>query len=108
MRTRPPRLVSGAARSPLWRQIKADVTGLPVAVPAETESTALGAALFALVAAGVCRDLREAADRAVRIVERRESDPAAHREYEKSYTLYRELYQQLRPVFQRSADLLGA
>jgi len=101
------RLVSGQARSPLWRQIKANVTGLPVAVPAETESTALGAALFALVAAGIYRDLPEAAEHAVHIVERLEPDEKAHREYDRTYALYRELYDRLRPVFERGAELLG-
>jgi len=42
------RLVGGGAKSPLWRKIAADVTGLPVRVPREEEAAALGAALQAL------------------------------------------------------------
>ncbi len=41
------RVVGGGARSRLWRQIKADVTGLPVALPQTTETTALGAGMLA-------------------------------------------------------------
>lgn len=39
------RLVGGAARSTLWRQIIADVLQIPVLLPVETEAAALGGAL---------------------------------------------------------------
>jgi xylulokinase len=39
------RLVGGGSKSSLWRQIVADVTGLRVSLPAESESAALGGAL---------------------------------------------------------------
>ncbi len=42
------RLVGGAARNPLWREILAAVFGVPVEALVETESAALGAALQAL------------------------------------------------------------
>lgn len=42
------RLIGGGAKSPLWRSIAANVTGLPVRVPAGDEAAALGAALQAL------------------------------------------------------------
>jgi xylulokinase len=40
----------GGARSPLWMQILADVTGLPLRAPAEVEAGALGAAILAAAA----------------------------------------------------------
>jgi xylulokinase len=42
------RLVGGGAKSPLWRQMVADIFGLPVVTPVTTEAGALGAALQAL------------------------------------------------------------
>lgn len=42
------RVVGGGSRNPLWRQILADATGVPVASLAEAESGALGAAIQAL------------------------------------------------------------
>ncbi|KAF8057263.1 xylB [Scenedesmus sp. PABB004] len=48
------RLVGGGSKNGLWRQIVADVFQLPVRVPLEAESAALGAALqAAAVASGV-------------------------------------------------------
>ena len=41
------RLTGGGAQSPLWRQITADIFGVPVVAMAQDESAALGAALQA-------------------------------------------------------------
>jgi sugar (pentulose or hexulose) kinase len=45
-------LAGGGSRSPLWCQIKADVTGLPVHVCPFPEATATGAAMLAATALG--------------------------------------------------------
>jgi sugar (pentulose or hexulose) kinase len=50
----------GGAASPFWNQLKADVCGVDVLVPAEHEATCRGAAVLALVAAGELGDLDEA------------------------------------------------
>jgi xylulokinase len=47
IRPREIRLTGGGARSPLWRQIAADIFGVPVVAMAEDESAALGGALQA-------------------------------------------------------------
>jgi autoinducer 2 (AI-2) kinase len=56
----------GAAKGRLWPQIVADVLDRPVKVPAVVESTALGAAFYAGIGAGVYGNLAEAVDRLVR------------------------------------------
>src|ERR1044071_3154254 len=63
------RVVGGGAKSRLWNQIKADVTGLQVNVPEITETTALGAAFLALVGIGAYASLSEASDAIVKIRE---------------------------------------
>lgn len=63
------RVDGGAARNDLLMQFQADVTGLPVARPAVTESTALGAACLAGLAVGYYQGVEELA--AHRRVERR-------------------------------------
>ncbi|WP_159622059.1 autoinducer-2 kinase [Ruania rhizosphaerae] len=51
---------SGAAKSPVWTQIVADVLQVPVRVPVVKEATALGAALCAGAAVGSFDDLASA------------------------------------------------
>lgn len=46
-------LVGGGARNKIWTQMRADILGLPVLVSKVSESTVLGAAMFALAGAGV-------------------------------------------------------
>lgn len=99
------RVVGGGARSQLWNQIKADVTGLPVAVPATTETTALGAALLALVGSGMYQTLVEACQQTVHIQKRYEPQPAAQAIYTDMYALYRQTYYALQPVFEQAAHI---
>jgi autoinducer 2 (AI-2) kinase len=61
------RLAGGMSRSGTWARILASVNALPVAVPDEPESTALGAALCAGVGAGAWGDLKVAADTVVQL-----------------------------------------
>jgi xylulokinase len=98
-------VVGGGARSRLWRQIKADVTGLPVALPQTIETTALGAAMLALVGVGLCPSLEEAARQAVRIVEVRDPHSETQACYEEYYQLYRATYHALLPVFDQAARI---
>lgn len=99
------RVMGGGARSALWNQIKADVTGLQVGVPQTSETTALGAAFLALVGVGAYKSLEEASSHIVRIVERFEPNAETQRRYEGLYRLYRETYFTLLPVFERAAKL---
>ena len=99
------RAMGGGARSRLWRQIKADVTGLPVALPQTAETTALGAAMLALVGTGACTSLAEAAGRMVRVVETVDPRPDLVARYEEYYQLYRATYFALLPVFEQAARI---
>lgn len=55
-------LVGGGARNKIWTQMRADILGLPIWVSKVSESTVLGAAMYAFAGAGVypspdaCRD----------------------------------------------------
>ena len=93
------RAVGGQASSSLWRQIKADVTGIPVTSLAVNETASLGAALLAAVAVGLFPGLKDAADVFVQKVDTKYPDARAHAMYNKSYDLYREVYQRLQPTF---------
>ena len=51
------RVCGGPARSETWNQIKADVTGFPVEVPAVLETAVVGAAIVAAIGVGAHPDL---------------------------------------------------
>ena len=57
----------GAANGELWPQILADVLGVPVHVPEVRESTALGAAMYAAVGAGIAADVADLATTGARM-----------------------------------------
>jgi xylulokinase len=93
-------IVGGGAKGPLWRQIKADVTGLPVRVPESVETTATGAAILAAVGAGVHESVSSAVEAFVRFrPDVHEPDPGTRDVYEEAYARYRDVYFALRPVF---------
>jgi xylulokinase len=93
-------IVGGGAKGPLWRQIKADVTGLPVRVPASVETTATGAAILAAVGAGVHASIADAVDAFVAYrPEVHEPDAEASEAYDEAYARYRAVYDALKPVF---------
>ena len=100
-------VVGGGAQSRLWRQVKADVTGLPIALPQTIETTALGAGMLAMVGIGSFSTLEEAANQTVQIIEVLEPDQKAQSRYEEYFQLYRSLYQALLPVFDELAGISG-
>ena len=95
----------GGARSPLWRQMLADLYGCPVATLAVDEGPALGAAILAGVGAGVYADVAEAADALVRPAGAQQPDAAAHAAYQPYFALYKRLYRDLREDFTALARL---
>jgi autoinducer 2 (AI-2) kinase len=85
-------LCGGAAKGELWPQIIADTLGLPVKIPVVKESTALGAALYAGVGAGLYDDAAAIARDVTRFERTCEPEPSAQAEYERLYRQWVELY----------------
>jgi xylulokinase len=93
-------IVGGGAKGPLWRQIKADVTGYPIRVPTSVETTSTGAAILASVAAGIHDSVAEATTAFVSFEpEEHQPDPDTREAYDHAYRRYRDVYAALRPVF---------
>jgi xylulokinase len=99
------RAVGGGARSALWRQIKADVTGLPVSITDTIETTVLGAGILALTGSGLIDSLDEAVGLTTRVIETRDPHPETRKIYEEYYQLYRSTYFALLPVFEQAAKI---
>jgi xylulokinase len=93
-------IVGGGAKGPLWRQIKADVTGLPVRVPESVETTATGAAILGAVGSGVHATVANAVKAFVAFrPDEHQPDPTAREAYDEAYRRYRDVYFALKPVF---------
>ncbi|WP_069804177.1 xylulokinase [Thermogemmatispora onikobensis] len=99
------RATGGGARSPLWRQIIADVLGVELAVTNASEGPAFGAALLAGVAAGIYPSVEAACEATVRVTESTAPQSELVTLYARFYEQYRALYPALRTVFQALAGL---
>jgi xylulokinase len=100
------RASGGGARSPLWRQMLADVFDTEIVTVKVTEGAAYGAALLAGVGAGVYRDVAQACETAVRVTGRTEPGPAVST-YADYYPRYRALYPALAPEFEAMAHVVN-
>ena len=101
------RASGGGAKSPVWRQIHADVTGHPHVTLSVDEGPALGAALLAAVGTGAYPTVADACRAAIQTVARIEPDVAAHAAYQKCYGVYRALYPALKDQFTAVSALVG-
>ncbi len=94
------RASGGGTRSPLWRQILADVLRARIVTPATEEGAAYGAALLAAVGAGWWPTVEEAC--AAVVSTRPAAEPSELVEvYEHRHTRYAELYPALTATFER-------
>jgi xylulokinase len=93
------RLGGGGARSPLWRQIQADVYGHEVEIVEAEEGAAYGAAILAGVGAKIWPSVDAACDAVVRVVDRIRPNPANAEVMEKNYAAYRRIYPAMKSIF---------
>lgn len=93
------RIVGGGAASPVWKQIKADVLGLPYVDLSRSEGSVLGAAIIAGRAAGAFDDVKTAARRFVQRTARTEPRQEMHRVYQPLVDRYVRLLEQAGDLF---------
>jgi xylulokinase len=93
------RSLGGGARSPLWKQIEADVTGRPVLTTNNEEAATLGAAILAGKAVGIYSSVAEAVGQMVQIKARFEPAAENKSSYDEAFRTYVDLYTALCPLF---------
>jgi len=99
------RSVGGGAKSRLWSQIKADVTGLTVrTVMGSDHAGASGAAILAGVGSGLFQTVGEGTDALVRLAEGFRPDPARVAAYADVRQTYSQLYPNLQALFARGTE----
>jgi xylulokinase len=92
-------LLGGGARSLTWARIRADLMGLRIERPVNIDTSPVGAAMLAAVAAGLQPDLETAAGCVARDFDTIEPDPRFFDAYQEAYLGYRALFEALRPMF---------
>jgi xylulokinase len=95
--------IGGAANSEVWTQIKADVTGKTIHVPAADTATTLGAAILAGVGVGVYPSFEQAVSCTTRVRRTHHPDPDNHERYQASFALYAELYDRLKDTMAKAS-----
>ena len=100
------RLVAGGAKSPFWRQVVADIFGLQIAIPQNTEGAAMGAAILAGVGTGVFGDFFETTERILPVAMRVDPDPKQHEQYNEIYSHFVRLYPALKGHYAEMGKVL--
>ncbi|GFP26716.1 MAG: Xylulose kinase [Firmicutes bacterium] len=92
-------LMGGGARSDVWSQIRADISGLPVEQSDRVDTSPVGAAMLAAVASGLQPDVSVCADLVKQTTLTLEPNNANRSAYDDSYAAYRRLFDSLQPMF---------
>ena len=97
------RMIGGGAKSPVWRQMAADVLGVPVLIPEQAEAAALGAVLQAcwMLEGGGIEKLKSIIDVHVSVDESASCapDPELRAAYDEGYARYRSWLDALSPLY---------
>ena len=98
-------LAGGGARGEIWRRIKTDVINRSTVCCRNEEVTVLGAAILALVGAGLYAGVGEAVAKIVATSEPLSPSPESTAVYEKLYAIYRETYVALKKIFPQLVEI---
>ena len=93
------KICGGGAKSPLWRQMVADILNIKVDIPESEEGPAMGGAMLAAVACGEYASVEEAAAKIVKVVDTVEPIPENAQRYEERYQQFRKIYPAVKALF---------
>ncbi len=96
------RSLGGGARSPVWNQIKADITGRPLVTMQCVEAASLGAAILAGKGVGRYGSIADACRQMIQPAARFAPNPACREVYDRNYDTYTKLFNDLTDLFRRS------
>lgn len=99
------RASGGGGKSPLWRQIQADVFGQDVVTINAEQGPGYGVALLAAVGAGAFKDIEEACAATIRVVQETKYEKKAAKAYNRGFEVYQGLYPALRKSFRAIGKL---
>ncbi len=99
------RASGGGSRSPLWRQIQADMFGQPAVTINAEQGPAFGVALLAAVGSGEYKSVGEACKATIRVVEKTPPKKPAVKTYDRAFPIFQQLYRSLRADFKSISAL---
>ena len=92
------KICGGGAKSPLWKQIFANVLNIKLDI-IESEEAGYGGAMLAAVACGEYASVEEAASKLVKIVDTVEPDAEIAARYEERYHKFTQIYPTVKELF---------
>ena len=100
------RASGGGGKSPLWRQMQADVFNSEICTINASEGPAFGVAILAGVGSGVYKSVPEACEATIQVKTRQPADQAVTIRYNEYYKLYKSLYRSLKQDYKTLAKLV--
>ena len=98
-------ICGGGARSQFWRQMFADMYGIPVSTIKADQGGALGVAILAGVGSGVYKDLETACSGLIEKKNIHQPVPENTEEYRKYFAIYKDIYKSLYSCYKNLAAL---
>ena len=92
-------LCGGGAKSPLWREILANVLGIPLTLPQTEQGPGYGGAMLAAVACGAYPSVQTCAEALVHAKNTTQPDAALVEKYNARYAVWHKLYPALKISF---------
>lgn len=99
------RVSGGGARSKIWLQLVADITGLKVSTLNTEESGCLGAAILAGVGVGIYESIPKAIEIIVKEKDSFVPDRIRNKLYQERFEIYYKIYSALKELYERMAIL---
>jgi len=93
------KLTGGGAKSPLWRQICANVLNVDIQIIESEEGPGYGGAILAAVACGAYPSVEAAAEKLVKVVDVIHPDPEIVARYDKAYEKFVKLYPAVKELY---------
>ncbi|MFI3213455.1 MAG: FGGY-family carbohydrate kinase, partial [Eubacteriales bacterium] len=93
------KICGGGAKSPLWRQMVANIMNIEVDILESEEGPGYGGAILAAVACGEFANVEEAAEKLVKVVDTVKPQPEIAALYEKRYQKFRQIYPTVKDLF---------
>lgn len=98
--------IGGGAKSEVWAQIKADITGKDIEILDMNDMAPIGAALLAGTGSGVFKDIYEAAAKVEKKICKKVTSKNDYADiYEKRYQVYKELYPRIKDLYKLGSNL---